>query len=296
MRKQSSPALWNSKTHLTCCRGRECADYCHQYSIPRPARTPVLAIVQQRLHCPRCQNVFCAVCMAAHSQDACQKTPEGSITREQLEQAVNRKPGNMAERDNDSGSRAGGAAPAAAAAAAEVVQLTPAKKGANSTPAAAPAAAAAAGSSAASSTPACSQSGSARLPNPAAWISSSWVACCRRKECAAYGRGADGRYRAARNKVSVVVQQGLYCSDCRNVFCSLCKAAHTQEACLLTPRGSLTEEQLLAAVSVTGGREGIPCVTVVHVCTDCTRNWQQCLTRPPVTRRCVCIAGQQEVP
>lgn len=46
-----------------------------------------------------------------------------------------------------------------------------------------------------------------------------------------------------------VVKHKLYCSECQNIYCSTCKDKHSEAACQLTPKGSITEEQLLAAVS-----------------------------------------------
>lgn len=92
--------------------------------------------------------------------------------------------------------------------------------------------------------------GGARTPNPAAWWSNSPITCCRGRECAGFCKQSEGGSRAARMSVFAVVRENLFCARCQNVFCSACKADHTKQACLSTPRGSITEEQLLAAVSI----------------------------------------------
>lgn len=96
--------------------------------------------------------------------------------------------------------------------------------------------------------PVSSRSGG-RHANPAAWTSISQVTCALGRLCEGYCQGQDGRFRAARMSVHAVVKHKLYCSECQNIYCSTCKDNHSEAACQLTPKGSITEEQLLAAVS-----------------------------------------------
>lgn len=158
---------------------------------------------------------------------------------------MNRKPGNVVKDDKDD--KVSEARSQAAAAA--LMQSSKAKKAATKAKTA-PAAAVAVPSS---STPApegvSQQSVRGRPANPATWTSYSLVTCCRGRACEGYSKEPDGGARATRVRVHVVVQQKLFCVDCQNVFCSACKVNHDNHACLSTPKGSISEEQLLAAVS-----------------------------------------------
>lgn len=49
--------------------------------------------------------------------------------------------------------------------------------------------------------------------------------------------------------ITAVLRQQLYCRKCCNVFCAVCKANHTKEACLATAKGNIQEQDLIAAVS-----------------------------------------------
>lgn len=105
-----------------------------------------------------------------------------------------------------------------------------------------------------------------RPADPCGWFSGSLVTCCRGRECAGYSQAWNGRFRAARMSVAAIVRQNLYCPGCQNVFCAACKADHTRKACLGTQKGSLTQEQLLAAVSI---RAESDCFAAGSLCMLC---------------------------
>lgn len=71
--------------------------------------------------------------------------------------------------------------------------------------------------------------------------------------------------------VHTTVREKLYCAGCQNVFCAACKADHSKQACQVTPQGSITEEQLLAAVSnkEPSGEHAAGVVAVFHCYSSC---------------------------